>query len=884
MRSLFCSFGFVLLVAAFSPLSAQQLPDGFVQQLLAENLDPTDMVMAPDGRIFISIKSGSIVVVENGALLSHPFLTLEVDNYNERGLGHIVLDPDFETNSYYYAYYTVPGTNRNRVSRFTANGNYTLAGSEYVLLDLDVMNGTIHNGGAMVFDSYGKLYIAVGDGANAGAAQSLTNLHGKILRINPDGSIPDDNPFYNTASGKNRAIYALGFRNPFSMDIQPNTNRIFACDVGEGTWEEINDVLPGKNYGWPLIEGKRTNQTPPDNYEDPIHAYPHSQGCAIVGASFYNPALVAFPAAYEDQFFFADYCQGYIKRLNPSTLQVTTFTTGINRPLAIMTAPDGTMYYIARAGAGGGSEQDNTSTNNGTLWKVMYTGSGAPFVSSEPKDVLVPLGEDAIFSVSASGTQPLTYQWQMDDTDIPGAGSATYVFTNAQLADDGKAFRCVISNSFGSVTSNTATLSVTTNTRPVPVILSPATAATYKAGETLTLEGLATDAEDGELSAANLQWKIDFHHDSHHHPALGITAGVETLEYVIPQIGETSHNVWYRVYLTATDNEGLSKTVYTDVHPEKSTITLQTEPPGLTLRLDGQPITTPQTITSVIGIIRTIGAPLVHESGGTNYLFTNWIALEAEREFNFITEEIPQTFTAAFSVLPTGNGDGLKGYYYSMQSRTFLGTPAMVRTDPVIDFDWGGGSPGPGISVDNFTVRWWGEVMAQFTTTYTFRVISDDGIRLWVNNELIIDKWIPQAATEWSGTIGLIAGERYPIKLEYFEDGGAAVVKLLWQTSQLPKQIIPTSQLFTDLVTSVEEESHPHLSIYPTIVDHSITIERENNSSGLFWVMYNLVGQIVLQGMSDQTLQQIDLSHLPVGMYFIITSGSANSTTRLLKR
>src|SRR5690606_29293667 len=111
---------------------------------------------------------------------------------------------------------------------------------------LDPVNAiTDHNGGAMHFGPDGKLYVAIGDnkgGPTGIYAQDLTNLHGKILRINPDGSIPTDNPFYGTLAGNNRAIYAYGFRNPFTFAFQPGTGRLYANDVGETGWEEVNEI------------------------------------------------------------------------------------------------------------------------------------------------------------------------------------------------------------------------------------------------------------------------------------------------------------------------------------------------------------------------------------------------------------------------------------------------------------------------------------------------------------------------------------------------------------------------------------------------------------------------------------------------------------------
>src|SRR5205085_503575 len=146
-----------------------------------------------------------------------------------------------------YAYYTVPGTTaHNRVSRFTANGDLVQTGSETVLMDLDnLSSATNHNGGGLHFGKDGKLYIGVGENANGANSQTLSNRLGKLLRINADGSIPTDNPFYNTAQGANRAIWALGLRNPYTFAVQPGTGRLFINDVGASTWEEIDDGVGG---------------------------------------------------------------------------------------------------------------------------------------------------------------------------------------------------------------------------------------------------------------------------------------------------------------------------------------------------------------------------------------------------------------------------------------------------------------------------------------------------------------------------------------------------------------------------------------------------------------------------------------------------------------
>src|SRR6187455_2329085 len=210
--------------AASVTAGAATLPTGFTESQVVTGLsNPTAMAFAPDGRLFVCLQGGQLRVVKDGALLPTPFLTVTVSSSGERGLLGIAFDPQFTTNGFVYVYYTAttPAIH-NRVSRFTANGDTALAGSEVVLLELNnLSSATNHNGGAIHFGPDGKLYIAVGENANGANSQTLANLLGKVLRINSDGTIPNDNPFFNTATGNNRAIWALGLRNPFTFAFQP---------------------------------------------------------------------------------------------------------------------------------------------------------------------------------------------------------------------------------------------------------------------------------------------------------------------------------------------------------------------------------------------------------------------------------------------------------------------------------------------------------------------------------------------------------------------------------------------------------------------------------------------------------------------------------------
>lgn len=152
--------------------------------------------------------------------------------------------------------------------------------------------------------------------------------------------------------------------------------------------------------------------------------------------------------------------------------------------------------------------------------------------------------------------------------------------------------------------------------------------------------------------------------------------------------------------------------------------------------------------------------------------------------------------TGAFTVVAVGNGTGLQGAYYANQSATLTDPPTLTRTDPTVDFDWGAGPPDPSLGAGPFAVRWTGTVQPQFNETYTFYVSAEDGVRLWVSGQLLLDQWVDQPLTEWSGSLTLVAGQNHLIKLEHYHHTGDAVAQLSWSSPSTPKAIIPQSQLY----------------------------------------------------------------------------------------
>jgi glucose/arabinose dehydrogenase len=301
------------------------------------------MAFAPDGRLFVAEKGGALVVVDHGKLVPTPFLTVPVNTRSERGLDGVVLDPHFAQNGYVYVYYTRQQGRQvfNRLSRFTAdpaNPDAALPGSETVILDGIPSPTGSHNGGSMHFGADGMLYLGVGDGhmGNAVAQQGNSPL-GKVLRLNTQAPPVRFRP---------SLIFARGFRNPFTSGFDPVTGLFYVNDVGEDTWEEVNRLRRGANYGWPTCEGA----CGVPGTVNPVYQYRHfrvngNPSSAITGGVFYRgPQLPGLQGAY----FFGDFAKGYIWVMpqgNPRrALTVTTTATGVDD---LDLAPDGSLAYLS---------------------------------------------------------------------------------------------------------------------------------------------------------------------------------------------------------------------------------------------------------------------------------------------------------------------------------------------------------------------------------------------------------------------------------------------------------------------------------------------------------------------------------------------------------
>jgi len=228
-------------------------------EIVAKNLDiPWAMEFSPDRRLFFTEREGKVKVLSNNKITTLLELKVEARKNDEGGVLGLALSPKFAVDSHVYLYYTSKqnGNVLNKVSRFTEQDSELV--DEVVIIN-NIPGGRVHNGGRIKFGPDGKLFITTGETWKRDLAQDLSRLGGKILRINEDGTIPQDNPW------RNSPIYCYGNRNSQGIAWHPVTNTLFASEhgpSGENGWrahDEINIIKPGGNYGWPEVIGDSDN-------------------------------------------------------------------------------------------------------------------------------------------------------------------------------------------------------------------------------------------------------------------------------------------------------------------------------------------------------------------------------------------------------------------------------------------------------------------------------------------------------------------------------------------------------------------------------------------------------------------------------------------------
>lgn len=352
--------------ADFPPVPASKNVPEFRVETVATNLEVVwSIVFAPDNRIFLTERPGRVRVIENGKLRVEPFFIVpDIEPSGESGLMGMTLHPQFTENHFVYLAYAYQdkGKQRVRVARYRETGE-TLIDAKIIIEYIPAAR--YHSGTRLKFGPDGKLYVTTGDATNQSEAQKLNTLAGKTLRLNDDGSVPDDNPFVNQKDARPE-IWTYGHRNAQGMDFQPGSNLMFQTEHGPSLidgvslfkrsgGDEINIVEKGKNYGWAKI----SHQMRREGMETPIIEY--SPAIAPASGMFYRGDM--FPE-FKNNFFFGTLKGQSLIRLVLDGRRIVSQDVLLEKQYGrirdVAEAPDGTIYFSTSNRDGrGNSKQDD---------------------------------------------------------------------------------------------------------------------------------------------------------------------------------------------------------------------------------------------------------------------------------------------------------------------------------------------------------------------------------------------------------------------------------------------------------------------------------------------------------------------------------------------
>ena len=626
------------------------LPAGFTQTQLAHGLSkPVVVAFAPGGDIWIGEEGGTILDYHNGAISAAPIVTLpNVYSQGECGLLGIAFDPNFTSNGYVYISYVVSVTKNGtttpytRLSRFTASGGTINPATEKVYYQGNQAQNGHHPGNDLKVGPDGKLWWSVGDNVPAiSNGEALSNIYGKMLRFNLDGTIPADNPFVNVPNAV-PSIYSYGLRNPFRFTFLP-TGQAMVENTGSSYWEDLDTMQPGGNFGWDYFEGNCFSC----GYLNPAYAYGHYPVDSATSAiAAYSGST--FPSAYDHVVFFGDYNRRDIEAVtfDPSyktEVSDNVFDTNAGTIADLEEGPDGNLYFV--------------SVFEGTFSKISAAGPFPPTAkaSAAPGAGQAPLSVQ--FS-SAGSSDPygktLTYSWDFGDGSVASASAnPTHVYT----ANGTYTATLTVSN--GTQTATSAYKIVVGATAPTASISAQAT---YNAGDKVSFSGTATDPVDGTLPGYDYTWQVDFISNGvvqpsyyaeipgpFYGPATGITSG----SFTIPADPTQTPGSFYRITLTVTDSQGLQTVVTKDISPNLTSWSVTDGVPGAGYFVDGAWKTGNFSTQDVVGVQHVLtGLGLAQVVGGTRYRFSGWADGSALTD-SFTSSATAATYTANFDTVQT---------------------------------------------------------------------------------------------------------------------------------------------------------------------------------------------------------------------------------------
>lgn len=673
--------GLCVVLTVCGGYAALAQPAGFQLQTIWSGFTQITAVrFAPDGRVFVAEKAGVIKAFDNIADTTPTVVanfTDRVWSYHDHGMLGLAVDPQFPTRPYIYVLYSLRGVPGGHLSRLTINpATNQMTGAELILIEDWAQVYPSHSIGDLHFGPDGALYATAGDGANfwfadwgqnepndpdgqggidapdpvneGGALRSQDirtmsdplGLNGTLIRIDPDtGEAKSDNPLSGGNPADDRVI-AYGLRNPFRFTIHPTTNDIWIGDVGWNDWEEINRVpypftTPIRNFGWPAYEGvDRQGAYDSANLPlletlyaensavSPYYSYQHNGGASITAASFYVSG--DYPAQYQGALFFADYTMGKIWVMYPdanglpNTSNIQTFIASGAAVVDLQRGPGGDLYYA------------DIVTNQ--VRRIDYLqGNAAPVAILQASATAGAAPLQVAFSAATSydpdpGTT-LSYAWDLDgDGAFDDATSIAPVYTYTQGGNYTVALR--VTDNLGAFDTDSVVISVD-NLPPVASILSPLPGTLWQVGELISFAGEATDPETGVLAESQLSWEVILWHcadleftDCHEHHIMDV-AGTATGQFISE---DHEYPCYIEIRLTATepDPNGLSSTTSVVLTPQVTTLTLESNPPGLQVSAFSDVGPAPFVKDILVNGQTTVSAVSPQTFNGLQYVFATW--------------------------------------------------------------------------------------------------------------------------------------------------------------------------------------------------------------------------------------------------------------------
>lgn len=614
-----------------APVSDSELPFGFSHTTLVGDLDePTVLEHLPDGRLLIGERDGTILLVE-GQSLAGTVIEIPVDASVGRALVGLAADPTFASNGHFYVYWTTMEP-RNRVSRFSLVGESADPASEFVVWENPELAADYHHGGCLAFGRDGKLYITTGDQYDSYASQDLGSEHGKILRLNPDGTVPDDNPFVDT-TGASPRVFAYGLRNPFRITFDLLAGRLYIGDVGgnaSDAWEEVNTGPAGANFGWPNQEGPDCSGGGCAQFRFPIWTYRHDdaafaldqpQGSVTLGPIYRG---MRFPPPYRGNLFVGDYSNRWIRRLvrdaNGAILGAPIFYAKPDAGTIVdmEVGPDGALYTITVGVPWSGNPDE------GALHRIGYSGGNVPPVAvagAEPREGLPPL--KVHFSSDGTldpdhGPEDLEYEWDLDDGTVETLADPLHTFAQVGL------YTVRLKVDDGADTASADPIKILVGNAPTAKILAPLEGTQYRAGDTIDFTGTGFDVEDGNLAASAFTWQVVLVHAGHAHPFYGPVTGITSGSFQIPSSGHEPENTHYEILLEVVDADDLPGSATRPISPIASTLVFDSLPSGIPFQIDGEVQDTPRVYASLEGYVHELQAYGHYVLDDASWIFCGW--------------------------------------------------------------------------------------------------------------------------------------------------------------------------------------------------------------------------------------------------------------------